>query len=78
MKKPVTCVISAACVCALALGIAACGDGENTPAHTHELDKVDAVSATFFENGNSEYYTCDCGKYFPTAKARTKYKKIPG
>lgn len=75
MKKPVTCVISAACVCALALGIAACGDGENTPAHTHELDKVDAVSATFFENGNREYYTCDCGKFFSDSEGKNEIQK---
>lgn len=76
MKKLITCVISAACVCALALGIAACGDGgENPPAHTHELTKVDAVSATFFENGNSEYYTCDCGKYFSDSEGKNEIKK---
>ena len=76
MKKLITCVISAACVCALALGIAACGDGgENPPAHTHELTKVGAVSATFFENGNSEYYTCDCGKYFSDSEGKNEIKK---
>ena len=69
MKKLVTFALSAACVCGLALGIAACGD-DNDDAHTHKLMKVDAASATFFENGNSEY--------FPTAKAKTRYAKIPG
>lgn len=46
MKKLVTFALSAACVCGLALGIAACGD-DNDDAHTHKLMKVDAASATF-------------------------------
>ena len=74
MKKLVTFALSAACVCALALGIAACGD-DNDDAHTHKLMKVDAASATFFENGNSEYYTCDCGKYFSDSEGKNEIRK---
>ena len=32
--------------------------------HKHELTKVPANSATCELAGNSEYYTCGCGKYF--------------
>lgn len=74
MKKLVTFALSAACVCGLALGIAACGD-DNDNAHTHKLMKVDAASATFFENGNSEYYTCDCGKYFSDSEGKNEIRK---
>lgn len=76
MKKLVTCVLSAVCICALAFGIVACGDGgEGNTTHTHELSKVDAVSATFFEGGNSEYYTCSCGKYFSDSEGKNEIQK---
>lgn len=32
--------------------------------HVHKLTKVPAKSATCTENGNKEYYVCDCGKWF--------------
>lgn len=73
MKNLATSVLSAACICAFALGIAACGG--STPPHTHELTKVEAVSATFFEGGNSEYYACSCGKYFSDSEGKTEIPK---
>ena len=36
--------------------------------HTHTLVKHDAVSATCETGGNSEYYSCACGKYFNDAQ----------
>ena len=77
MKKLVTFALSAACVCALALGIAACGD-DNDDAHTHKLMKVDAVSATFLRTATVSIIPATAANIFPTAKARTKYKKTLG
>ena len=37
------------------------------PAHVHSGTKVAAVAATCVAAGNSEYYTCTCGKYFSDA-----------
>ena len=48
--------------------LAACG-------HTHSLTKVDAVAATCTTAGNTEYYKCDCGKYFSDAKAETEIEE---
>ena len=36
-------------------------------AHVHSGTKVAAVAATCVAAGNSEYYTCSCGKYFSDA-----------
>lgn len=33
-------------------------------AHVHDYTKVNAVAATCVKDGNIEYYTCTCGKYF--------------
>ncbi len=40
-----------------------------TPAlgHTHTLTKVDAIAPGCLTGGNSEYYTCSCGKWFADA-----------
>lgn len=43
--------------------------------HTHTLAKVEAVAATCETAGNSEYYTCDCGKYFSDADGVTEIAK---
>lgn len=37
------------------------------PVHVHAGTKVAAVAATCVTAGNSEYYTCTCGKYFSDA-----------
>lgn len=37
------------------------------PAHVHAGTRVAAVAATCTAAGNSEYYTCACGKYFSDA-----------
>ncbi len=37
--------------------------------HKHDLVKVDAVAPTCEVDGNSEYYTCSCGKYFKDTTA---------
>lgn len=45
----------------------------STPTHTHNLTKVDAVSATCTTDGNIEYYTCDgCEEIFSDAQGTTK------
>ena len=69
MKKLVS-LLSAVCMC-LSVGImlTAC---EN---HIHTLTKVDAVAATCETAGNSEYYSCDCGKYFSDANGSTEIDK---
>jgi hypothetical protein len=43
--------------------------------HTHELTKVSAVAATCEEDGNSEYYTCNCGKFFEDKDATKEIKE---
>ena len=43
--------------------------------HEHLLTKVDAVSATCTDAGNTAYYKCDCGKYFSDDKAETEIDK---
>jgi len=40
--------------------------------HVHSLTKVDAVAATCTAAGNSQYYKCDCGKYFSDDKAENE------
>lgn len=45
------------------------------PAHVHAGTKVDAVSATCVAAGNSEYYTCTCGKYFSDAACTKEIAK---
>lgn len=41
-----------------------------TPAlgHTHTLTKVDAIAPDCLTGGNSEYYVCNCGKWFRDAE----------
>ena len=47
-------------------------EDSSTPAHTHNLTKVDAVSATCTTDGNVEYYTCDgCEELFSDAEGTT-------
>lgn len=46
-----------------------CGYISGMITHTHFLTKVEAVAATCTANGNSEYYTCTCGKLFADNKA---------
>ena len=43
-----------------------------TITHEHKLTKVEAKKETCTEKGNSEYYTCDCGKWFKDDKAETE------
>lgn len=40
--------------------------------HEHKLTKVEAKKETCTEKGNSEYYTCECGKWFKDEKAETE------
>lgn len=40
--------------------------------HEHKLTKVEAKKETCTEKGNSEYYTCECGKWFKDDKAETE------
>ena len=41
-----------------------------TPPHTHSLTKVPAVEPTTAKAGHSEYYVCDCGKWFEDAAGK--------
>ena len=70
MKKLASLLLTV-CMC-LSVGImfTACDGG-----HTHSLTKVEAVAATCETAGNSEYYTCDCGKYFSNADGTTEIAK---
>lgn len=43
--------------------------------HEHTLTKVDYVGQTCTTTGNTEYYKCDCGKYFSDDKATTEIVK---
>lgn len=67
MKKLVS-LLLAVCMC-LSVGIMLTACNEE---HTHTLTKVEAVAATCETAGNSEYYTCDCGKYFSSADSTTE------
>lgn len=40
--------------------------------HEHKLTKVEAKKETCVDKGNSEYYTCECGKWFKDDKAETE------
>ena len=40
--------------------------------HTHTLTKVEAKAATCTTDGNKEYYTCTCGKWFADAEGKTE------
>jgi len=42
--------------------------------HKNHLTKVTAKPATCTSDGNSEYYSCSCGKYFKDASASTEIK----
>lgn len=49
-----------------------------TPAHTHDLKKVDAKDATCTEDGNIEYYQCSdttCGKLYKDAAGTQEITK---
>lgn len=67
MKKLVSFLLAVFSVCVM---LTAC-NGE----HTHTLSKVKAVAATCVTAGNSEYYTCDCGKYFSNADGTVEIAK---
>ena len=43
--------------------------------HEHSLTKHDAVVATCDGDGNSVYYSCDCGKYFSDAEGTKEIEK---
>ena len=59
MKKLKT-LLLVLCSCFLLGGmLTSCGEE-----HTHSLTKVEAKIETCEEDGNSEYYTCPCGKFF--------------
>ncbi|MBQ7339938.1 MAG: hypothetical protein IJW43_03665 [Clostridia bacterium] len=68
MKKVITILLSTLFMVSMSLGLTACG-------HEHELTKTSAVSATCETNGNSEYYTCECGKYFSDAEGKNEIAK---
>ncbi len=64
----------------LSVSLLGCGDGDQnggeTPKgpHVHELEKIEAVEATYDAGGNIEYYKCKgkgCGKLFLDSKAKT-------
>ena len=40
--------------------------------HEHKLTKVEAKKETCVDKGYSEYYTCECGKWFKDDKAETE------
>ncbi len=68
MKKLVS-LLLAVCLCfSVASILTACG-------HEHTLTKVEAVAETCETTGNSEYYTCACGKYFSDEEAKTEIDK---
>ena len=46
-----------------------CGYISEMITHTHFLTEVKRVDATCTTDGNSEYYTCTCGKWFADNKA---------
>ena len=70
MKKLVS-LLLAVCMC-LSVGVMLTACDEE---HTHALTKVEAKAATCETAGNSEYYTCDCGKYFGNAGGTTEIAK---
>lgn len=71
MRKLVS-LLLAVCTC-LSVGVmlTACDDGE----HMHTLTKVAKAEASCETAGNTEYYTCVCGKYFSDAEGTTEIAK---
>lgn len=43
--------------------------------HTHELTEVKAKAATCTENGNTAYWSCECGMYFSDANGTKAIEK---
>ncbi len=49
--------------------LAACDDGgSKTQRHEHTYTLIEAKAPTCTENGNIQYYSCSCGKYFDKDK----------
>lgn len=67
MKK-VLVVLSCISLLALMFSMTACG-------HEHELTRVEAVASTCESNGNTEYYSCECGKYFSDSEGKTEIEE---
>ncbi len=53
------------------------GDGGNEGGeqHTHTLTKTDATEATCTEDGNSAYWSCQCGMYFSDAEGKNEIQE---
>lgn len=69
MKKKFLTLLCAVCfIVPCCLMLSACG-------HEHELIKGEAVLATCETPGNSEYYKCECGKYFNDADGKNIIEK---
>ncbi len=65
MKKLTTIILSAICLVCLSFGLTACG-------HEHVLEKTSEAKATCTTAGNTEYYSCECGKYFSDAEGENE------
>lgn len=69
MKKKLFLILSTCLLVATCISLVACDDGsEVNTSHVHELKKVEAVEATCTEDGNSEYYACECSRFFADEK----------
>ena len=60
----VTCVL----ICGVVM-LASCNG------HTHKLTKVSATEATCANEGNTDYYECECGKYFSDTAGTIEIEK---
>ncbi len=68
MKKLLLFIVLMLCVALT--GLVACAE-----VHEHSLKKHDAVSVACEADGNKEYYSCDCGKYFEDEEATKEIEK---
>ena len=64
MKKLLILFTMVISLCVCAIGLTGC--------HSHELTKHDAVAVSCETDGSSEYYSCECGKFFADAEAKTE------
>ena len=76
MKKSGYRVLSLLLCAVMLLGLMPVSTFAEEPAeeHTHVLTIHEAVAATTEAAGSSEYYSCDCGKYFSDAKGTQEIK----
>ena len=68
MRKLTTLIFTVICMALISVCFVGCG-------HQHILSKHEANSASCSQDGNSVYYSCDCGKFFADSEGKTEIAK---